>query len=60
MDKEENPAEYFKKIIDREELISAYRQLRGMYLQLIEAGCTMQEAMAYLAALSRSEPNGEL
>jgi hypothetical protein len=40
------------------ELREAFKQLRLMYLNLLEAGFTMEEAMAYLAALTRG-PDGE-
>jgi hypothetical protein len=36
-----------------EELKEAFKQMRHLYFGLIEAGFTMQEAMAYLAALTK-------
>jgi hypothetical protein len=49
----------FLKVIEgiemskEEELKEALKQTRFFYLKLIEAGFTMQEAMAYLAALTK-------
>jgi DNA-directed RNA polymerase delta subunit len=51
----------FLKVIEgietnkKEELKEALKQLRTFYLELIEAGFTMQEAMAFLAALTIKE-----
>jgi hypothetical protein len=39
----------------KEKLKEALKQLRFFYLELIEAGFTMQEAMAYLAALTKKQ-----
>jgi hypothetical protein len=36
-----------------EELKKAFKQARLLYLGLLEAGFTMEEAMVYLAALTR-------
>jgi hypothetical protein len=35
----------------------AFKQLRLFYLELLEVGFTMEEAMAYLAALTRNSSN---
>jgi hypothetical protein len=35
----------------------AFKQLRFFFLELLEAGFTMEEAMAYLAALTRNSSN---
>jgi hypothetical protein len=37
----------------------AFKQLRIFYLKLLESGFTMEEAMAYLAALTRNLSNEE-
>jgi hypothetical protein len=47
----------FLKLIAEVELKAAFKQMRLLYLGLIEAGFTMQEAMAYLAALTRNPSN---
>jgi hypothetical protein len=39
------------------EMKEGFRQLRKFYLELLEAGFTMKEAMAYLAALTNPQSN---
>jgi hypothetical protein len=35
----------------------AFKQLRFLYLELLEAGFTMEEAMVYLSSLTRNSSN---
>jgi hypothetical protein len=60
MTEEEKTIDFLKVIkgieIDKEKkLKDAFKQMRFLYIELIKAGFTMQEAMAYLAALSKNE-----
>jgi hypothetical protein len=52
------PIDFLKEIkaiemSNEEKLEGELKQLRGIYLKLIKSGFTMQEAMAYLAALTK-------
>ena len=58
----EKPVDFLKivegmKKTQEVEAKEGFRQLRKFYLELLEAGFTMEEAMAYLAALTKPQPD---
>jgi len=60
--KENNPLDYLKKVIseqERVEMKKAFKQAREVYLELMDAGFTMFEAFAFMAALTRQPPEGD-
>jgi hypothetical protein len=64
MTRKKEPIDFLKVIqgIEKnkaEELEEAFKQARLLYLGLIEAGFTMEEAMTFLATLTRGSPNKE-
>jgi hypothetical protein len=57
-DDKKSPIDFLKVIegikkSEIEQIKEAFRQMRIMYLELIEAGFTMEEAMAFMAAMMR-------
>jgi hypothetical protein len=58
------PVDFLKVVEDikkneQEQRKKAFKQIGDFYLELIEAGFTMEEAMAYMAALSKPPPSNE-
>jgi len=42
-----------------QEMKEGFQLLRNMYLELRDAGFTMEEAMSFIAALCKPPPNGD-
>ena len=58
LNEKECPNDFLKvvegiKITEYEQTKEAFKAIRAIYVQMLEAGFTMDEAMAYIAALTR-------
>jgi hypothetical protein len=63
-DEKREPIDFLKVIegikkSEMEQLKEAFKQARVIYLEMIEAGFTMEEAMTFIAALTKQTNNKE-